>query len=63
MKIPRTFSLWLLIAWVGLAIVDMWFDVVDAATFMKLSVTIGLLMIIAFGVSLAQRNEADKPKE
>ena len=63
MKIPKSFSLWLLIAWVGLAIVDMWFDVIATSTFIKLSITIGLIMIIVVGISIAQRNAADEPKD
>lgn len=63
MKIPKIVSMWLFIAWVGLAIVDMWFDVIDTATFIKLSITIGLLMIIGFGVSIALRRDADEPKD
>ena len=63
MKIPKSFSLWLLIAWVGLAIVDMWFDVIATSTFIKLSITIGLIMIIVVGISIAQRNAEDERKD
>jgi len=51
--------LWLFLAWVALAVVDMWIDLVSGATFVKITVTIGLLMAGAVGVWIAKRSTDD----
>lgn len=56
MKTASNLCLGLFIAWVLLVIVDLWFNVISAATFYKLTVTLGLLCVIALVVALARRH-------
>jgi len=57
MKIISNICLALFIAWGLIAIVDVWFDIVSTAVFYKLSVTLGLLLVIALGISLMLKNK------
>jgi len=56
MRLTTFISLGLLIVWVGLAIVDIWFDVVSWDVFVKITLTILLLGILAFAVRILRRN-------
>jgi len=60
MKLAKNFALYLFIGWVGLIIVDMWFDVVSTSVFIKISVTIALLAIVCFGIAIARRNTGEE---
>ncbi|MFT7528351.1 MAG: hypothetical protein ACI9LY_003512 [Arenicella sp.] len=55
MKIASIFTITLLVAWVAMAIVDLWFDIVPWAIFMKVSITLGLLAVLALGIAIAKR--------
>ncbi|MEO0369214.1 MAG: hypothetical protein AAF197_10580, partial [Pseudomonadota bacterium] len=55
MKIASMICIILLIAWVFIAIVDMWFDIVSGAIFIKVTITFGLLMVLALAIALARR--------
>jgi len=57
MKIISNICLALFIAWGLIAIVDVWFDIVSTAVFYKLSVTLGLLLVIALSISLMIKNK------
>ncbi len=48
-------SLIIFIAWVLLAITNVWFDVMSATLFWKLSLTLGLLWCLIFFVRLVNR--------
>lgn len=48
--------------WVLLAILDMWFDVVSTETFIKLTVTLGLVAILVLVVALVRREYVDEKK-
>jgi len=56
MKLTTFISFGLLIVWVALAIVDIWFDVVSWDVFVKITLTILLLGILAFAVRVLRRN-------
>lgn len=55
MKYASFICIFLLVVWVLLAILDMWFDVIGMATFIKVTVTFGLIMVLALAVALAKR--------
>jgi len=52
-------TLWLFLAWVALVITDMWFDVVSTEVFLKISVTLGLVMVVAVCVKLSRSKHDD----
>ena len=60
MKLASIISLGLLVFWVLIAIVDMWFNIISWATFIKLTVTLGLLAVVAIGIALAKREYVDE---
>ena len=62
MKLASIITLGTLIVWALLAIVDMWFDIVSWSTFIKITLTLGLLAIVAVGVALAKREYMDEKK-
>jgi hypothetical protein len=62
MKYASIISISLLIFWVLVAILDMWFDVVSWAVFIKLTITLGLLMVLALAVALIKREYVDDKK-
>ena len=55
MKYASFICIFLLVVWVLLAILDMWFGVIGMATFIKVTVTFGLIMVLALAVALAKR--------
>jgi hypothetical protein len=55
MKIASIFTITLLVAWVAMVIIDLWFDIVHWAIFMKVSITLGLLAVLALGIAIAKR--------
>lgn len=62
MKLASIITLGLLVAWVLLAIVDMWFDVVSWAVFIKLTITLALLAVVALVIAIAKREYVDDEK-
>jgi len=60
MKTASIISLSLFVAWVLIVIIDMWFDIISWAVFIKLSVTLGLLAVVALGIALARREYVDE---
>jgi len=56
MKITTFVSIGLFAIWVVLAIVDMWFDVVSWGTFVKITVTVLLLGVLALALRVLGRN-------
>lgn len=59
MKVMTIVSLLLILGLVVLAIVDIWFDVVSEATFLKLTITAGLMMVLLLCISLIKRNHSN----
>lgn len=62
MKYVSIICLALLIVWVLVAIVDMWLDLISWAMFVKLTITLGLLMVVALAVALAKREYAQEQR-
>jgi hypothetical protein len=54
MKVASIFTITLLIAWVVMAIIDIWFDIVSWAIFIKASITLGLLAVLALCIAIAK---------
>lgn len=64
MKLASIITLALFIIWVLLAITDLWFDIVPWSVFVKITLTFGLLIILAMVISLTRREiQSDKPKD
>ena len=59
MKLTTFIGLGLFIVWVVLAIVDIWFDVVSWGTFVKITVTVLLLGVLALTLRILGRNMQD----
>ena len=55
MKIASGVSLNLFVVWVLIVIFDMWFDIISWEVFIKLTVTLGLLAVVALGIALFKR--------
>ena len=55
MKLASNISVGLFVAWVLLAIIDMWFDIVSWEVFIKATITLGLLAILGLIVAIAKR--------
>jgi hypothetical protein len=60
MKIASIFTITLLVAWVAMVIIDLWFDIVHWAIFMKVSITLGLLAVLALGIAIAKREHIEE---
>lgn len=55
MKMASIITLVLFIVWLLLAIADLWFDIVPWAMFVKITLTFGLLIVLAMVISLTRR--------
>ena len=55
MKMASIISMSLFVLWVLFAIIDMWFDIFSWDVFVKLTVTLGLIAVVALGIALARR--------
>lgn len=60
MKFASLLCIGLLVIWTLIAIVDMWFNIIATTTFIKLTVTFGLLMVVALAIALARREYVDE---
>ena len=60
MKWASIICLSLLVLWVLIAILDMWVDIMPWSVFIKLTITLGLLAVVALGISLAKREYIDE---
>ena len=64
MKLASMITLALFVVWVLLAIVDLWFDIVPWSLFIKITLTFGLLIVLAMVASLAKREiKTNPPKD
>jgi hypothetical protein len=55
MKIGAIICLFIFVSWVLIALLDLWFDIVDAELFWKLTITAGALFVVVLGISLVVR--------
>lgn len=60
MKLASIITIGILVTWVVLAILDMWFDIMSWAVFIKLTVTLGLLAVVALIIAIAKREYIDE---
>ena len=60
MKKASIVSLSLFVLWVLIIILDMWFDIISWEIFIKLTITLGLLAVVALGIALARREYLDE---
>jgi hypothetical protein len=54
MKVASYFTITLLVTWAAMAIIDIWLDIVPWAIFIKVSITLGLLAVLALGIAIAK---------
>lgn len=52
----KNITLWVFVAWVLLAIADIWFDLISGSLFWKLTVTLGLIWCLAFIIKIVLSN-------
>ena len=62
MKLASIITVSLLVIWVLLAILDMWFDIMSWEVFIKLTITLGLLAVVALVIAIAKREYVDEKK-
>ena len=60
MKLASIITIGLLVIWVSMAILDMWFDIVSWDVFIKLTITLGLLAVVALIIAIAKREYVDE---
>ena len=60
MKYASIICIALLVFWVLIAILDMWFDVISWAVFIKLTITMVLLMVVALAIALVRREYVEE---
>jgi len=59
MKFASISTIVLLVAWVLLAIIDMWFDIISWPVFIKLTLTLALLGVVVLVIALVKREYID----
>lgn len=62
MKIASIISSVLLVVWVILTMVMMWTDVLDSAIYVKLSITMGLIVVASILIALAVKEYGSEKK-
>lgn len=50
------------VAWVFMALLELWFDILSGEAFWKLTLTAGALFIVVLGISLVVREYIDEKK-
>lgn len=60
MKLASIITIGILVTWVILAILDMWFDIMPWAVFIKLTITLGLLAVVTLIIAIAKREYVDE---
>ena len=62
MKIATIISSVLLVSWVILTMVKMWSDVLDSTLYMKLSITMGIIVVATILIALALKEYGSEKK-
>jgi len=62
MKIATIISSVLLVIWVILTMVKMWSDVLDSTLYMKLSITMGIIVVATILIALALKEYGSEKK-
>jgi hypothetical protein len=62
MKIGAIICLAIFVAWVIIALLQLWFDLLSGEIFWKLTLTAGALFVVVLGVSLVVREYIDEKK-
>lgn len=55
MKTGAFICLAIFVAWVIMALLELWFDILSGEMFLKLTITAGALFIVVLGISLVVR--------
>ena len=62
MKIATIVSIVLLVLWIGLTMAMMWTDSVGADMYIKLTITMGILMVASIVIAIALREYGSEKK-
>lgn len=62
MRIGALICLLIFVAWVGMALLELWFGILSSAMFWKLTVTAGALFIVVLAISLVVREYTTEKK-
>lgn len=62
MRIGALICLFIFVAWVGMALLELWFGILSSGMFWKLTVTAGALFIVVLAISLVVREYATEKK-
>ena len=60
MKLASIITISLLVFWVLITILDMWFDIMSWDVFIKFSITLALLGVVALIIAIAKREYIDE---
>jgi hypothetical protein len=62
MKVGAIICLCIFVAWVILALLELWFSILSLEVFWKLTITAGALFIVVLGVALVLREYVEEKK-
>jgi hypothetical protein len=62
MRTGAIICLVIFVAWVIIALLQLWFDLLSGEIFLKLTLTAGALFVVVLGVSLVVREYIDEKK-
>ncbi|MGR9085695.1 MAG: hypothetical protein ACU841_01300 [Gammaproteobacteria bacterium] len=62
MKTGAFICLAIFVAWVVVALLQLWFDIVSGVLFWKLTITAGALFVVVLGISLVYREYLEDKK-
>ena len=62
MKVGSIVCLVLFVLAAGLFLLQMWFSIMEAESFVKTMVTLGVLFVVALGVTLVKKEYVDEKK-
>ncbi|MGR8953456.1 MAG: hypothetical protein ACU83V_13745 [Gammaproteobacteria bacterium] len=62
MKVGAITCLLIFVTWVIIALLQLWFDLLSAAVFWKLTLTAGALFVVVLGIALVVREYIENKK-
>jgi hypothetical protein len=62
MRVGAFVCLAIFVAWVGMSLLQLWFDILSGAMFWKLTITAGALFIVVLGIALVVREYLSEKK-
>jgi hypothetical protein len=62
MRTGAIICLTIFVTWVAIALLQLWFDLLNGEIFLKLTITAGALFVVVLGVTLVVREYVDEKK-